>query len=282
MGRNRKLLLLVKKTPVSVGISLFILFIFLFCAIFASILTPYTPNEQNLKNIKAKPSQEHLLGTDHLGRDFLTRILHGARISLFSSVFSCTLGAIVGMFLGVVAGYSGKMLRAIIMRITDAMLSLPPLLLCMVLALVFGGGVLGVGFVIGIALMPTYIRVVYSMVLTLRKNDYVTEAKLLGVRKGMILVRHLLPNCFPTVIVVFTMNLGQAIMIEASLSYLGLGITAPTPAWGSMVSEGYKYIRTNPNLAILPGVCVLLIVVAFNLVGDQLRDVLDPRLRGKI
>lgn len=266
----------------SVKLCSIVMVVCLFFAIFAPVLTRYTPTEMNLLDIKAKPSKEHLLGTDHLGRDFLTRLIYGARVSLVTSVLSCLIGAILGMFFGVVAGYSNKMLSGFIMRVTDALLSLPPLLLCMVLALACGGGVLGVGVVIGISLMPTYVRVVYSMVLTLRSNDYVTAAGLLGVNKWKILYRHLLPNCFPTVIVVFTMNLGQAMMIEASLSYLGLGISAPTPAWGSMVSEGYKYIRTNPTLAISPGICILVIVIALNIVGDYLRDVLDPRLKGRI
>ena len=266
----------------NVQVCLVILVIFFISAAFAPILTPYTETEQELKNAHASISVEHWLGTDHLGRDTLTRLLYGARVSLVTSLFSCVLGSVIGMLLGVAAGYSTGVLRAVIMRATDAMLSLPPLLLCMVLALVFGGGIIGVGIVIGIALIPTYIRVVYSLVITLRENDYVVEAKLLGLNSFGILLRHLLPNCFPTVIVVFTMNLGQAMMIEASLSYLGLGIVAPTPAWGSMVAEGYKYLTKNPLLAILPGICILLIIVAFNIVGDALRDTLDPRLRGKL
>ena len=266
----------------SVKLCICIIIAFILSAIFAQVLTPYGQYENDLKNTKAAPSFQHLLGTDHLGRDFLTRILFGARVSLITSLFSSLLGSATGMLLGVIAGYTRGVMRAVIMRITDAMIALPPLLLSMVLALIFGGGIFGVGIVIAIALMPTYIRVVYGMVLTLRSNDYVTAAKLLGISDFRILLRHLLPNCFPTVIVVFTMNLGQAMMMESSLSYLGLGIKPPTPAWGSMVAEGYKYLLSNPLLAILPGFCVMLLVVSFNIVGDKLRDVLDPRLRGKL
>lgn len=152
----------------------------------------------------------------------------------------------------------------------------------MVLAMVFGGGVAGVSIVIGLSMFPSYARVSYGMVLSLRENDYVTAARLVGQSKRKILFKHLLPNCFPSLIVLFTMNLGTAIMLESSMSYLGVGITPPTPAWGSMVSEGYKCLLTNPMVAILPGICVILIVVAFNIVGDGLRDAIDPRLRGKL
>ena len=168
------------------------------------------------------------------------------------------------------------------MRVVDAKMSIPPLVLTMVLAMVFGGGVTGVSIVIGISMFSSYTRVSYGMVLSLRENDYVTAAMLVGQRKANILFKHLLPNCFPSLIVMFTMNLVSAIMMEASLSYLGIGITPPTPAWGSMVSEGYKYLLTNPMVSIIPGLCVLLVVVSFNILGDGLRDAIDPRLRGKL
>lgn len=136
--------------------------------------------------------------------------------------------------------------------------------------------------VIGITIMPSYIRMVYSQVLALRENDFIIASRLLGVENRKILFRHLLPNCFPTIIVMFTMNLGTAIMLESSLSFLGVGISAPTPAWGSMVSEGYDFLISNPTLAILPGLCVMLTVISFNIVGDAVRDAIDPRLRGKL
>ena len=152
----------------------------------------------------------------------------------------------------------------------------------MVLATLFGGGIQGVSIVIGIAMVPTYVRMVNAMVISLKSNDYIMASKIIGQSNSKILLRHLLPNCFPSLIVLITMNLGNAIMLEASLSYLGIGITPPTPAWGSMVSEGYNYLMSYPSIAILPGLCVLLIVVSFNIVGDVLRDSLDPRLRGKL
>lgn len=259
-----------------------IIVIFVLAAILAPILTPYEPSKQTLTAVLQHSSRDHLLGTDDLGRDLLTRILYGARISLITSLLSSLIAAALGTFLGLVAGYFGGFLSQVIMRLIDAQLSIPPLVLTMVLAMVFGGGVTGVSIVIGLSMFPSYTRVSYGQVLALKENDYVTAARLVGQRKFKILLHHLLPNCFPSLIVLFTMNLGTAIMLEASMSYLGIGITPPTPAWGSMVSEGYKYLLSNPMVAILPGLCVLLVVVAFNIVGDALRDAIDPRLRGKL
>jgi peptide/nickel transport system permease protein len=263
-------------------ISFILIFVFVFAAIFAPVLTPYNPTEQSLEEALAGPSADHLLGADNLGRDLLTRILYGARISLITSLLSSVWAAALGTLLGTLAGYYGRILGQSIMRLTDAHLSIPPLILAMVLASLFGGGVLGVSIAIGIAVIPTYIRVSNSVVLSIKENDFITEAALIGLRKWKIVFKHLLPNCIPSLLVIFTMNLGVAIMIEAALSYLGVGISPPTPAWGSMVSEGYNYLITNPSLALLPGFCVMLIVVAFNIVGDGLRDALDPRLRGKL
>ena len=263
-------------------ISFCIVVIFIVVAILAPYLTPYEPEKQELLNKLQGPSAAHWLGTDNLGRDLLTRILYGARISLISSVLSSLIAAALGTLLGLIAGFFGGFLSQVIMRVVDAKMSIPPLVLTMVLAMVFGGGVTGVSIVIGISMFSSYTRVSYGMVLSLRENDYVTAAMLVGQRKANSLFKHLLPNCFPSLIVMFTMNLGSAIMMEASLSYLGIGITPPTPAWGSMVSEGYKYLLTNPMVSIIPGLCVLLVVVSFNILGDGLRDAIDPRLRGKL
>ena len=259
-----------------------IIVLFVLAAILAPVLTPFEPEKQALLEKLQGPSAKHILGTDNIGRDLFTRILFGERISLLSSLLSSLIAAALGTTLGLVAGYFGGILSQVIMRIIDAQLSIPPLVLTMVLAMVFGGGVTGVSIVIGLSMFPSYARVSYGMVLSLKENDYVTAARLVGQSKRKILFKHLMPNCFPSLIVLFTMNLGTAIMLESSLSYLGIGITPPTPAWGSMVSEGYKYLLTNPMVAILPGLCVLLVVVAFNIVGDGLRDAIDPRLRGKL
>ena len=259
-----------------------IIIVFVVLAVLAPVLAPYPPTEQSLTEALQKPSAAHWFGTDNLGRDLLSRILYGARISLISSLLSSLIAAAIGTFLGLVAGYFGGLLSQVIMRVIDAQLSIPPLVLTIVLAMVFGGGITGVSVVIGLSMFPSYARVSYAQVLALKENDYVIAAQLVGQSERKIMFTHLLPNCFPSLIVLFTMNLGTAIMLEASMSYLGVGITPPTPAWGSMVSEGYKYLVSNPAIAILPGICVLLVVISFNIVGDSLRDALDPRLRGKL
>jgi ABC-type dipeptide/oligopeptide/nickel transport system permease subunit len=256
--------------------------LFILVALTAPVLTPYSPYEQELTNTYAAPSARHLLGTDNLGRDLLTRLLYGARISLVTSLLSSVWAAVIGTILGLISGYCGGVFNQVIMRITDAMLSIPPLIMTMVLAAILGGSVMGVSIVIGISIFPTYVRMVNGLVLSLRENDYIVAARLIGQKNWRILMHHLLPNCFASLIVIFTMNLGSAIMLEATLSYLGVGITAPTPAWGSMVSVGYKYLLRCPRIAILPGLCVMIVVIAFNVVGDGLRDALDPRLRGKL
>lgn len=259
-----------------------IIIVFVVLAVLAPVLAPYPPTEQSLTEALQKPSATHWFGTDNLGRDLLSRILYGARISLISSLLSSLIAAAIGTFLGLVAGYFGGLLSQVIMRVIDAQLSIPPLVLTIVLAMVFGGGITGVSVIIGLSMFPSYARVSYAQVLALKENDYVMAAQLVGQSERKIMFTHLLPNCFPSLIVLFTMNLGTAIMLEASMSYLGVGITPPTPAWGSMVSEGYKYLVSNPAIALLPGICVLLVVISFNIVGDSLRDALDPRLRGKL
>lgn len=259
-----------------------IIIVFVVLAVLAPVLAPYPPTEQSLTEALQKPSATHWFGTDNLGRDLLSRILYGARISLISSLLSSLIAAAIGTFLGLVAGYFGGLLSQVIMRVIDAQLSIPPLVLTIVLAMVFGGGITGVSVVIGLSMFPSYARVSYAQVLALKENDYVMAAQLVGQSERKIMFTHLLPNCFPSLIVLFTMNLGTAIMLEASMSYLGVGITPPTPAWGSMVSEGYKYLVSNPAIALLPGICVLLVVISFNIVGDSLRDALDPRMRGKL
>lgn len=259
-----------------------IIIVFVVLAVLAPVLAPYPPTEQSLTEALQKPSATHWFGTDNLGRDLLSRILYGARISLISSLLSSLIAAAIGTFLGLVAGYFGGLLSQVIMRVIDAQLSIPPLVLTIVLAMVFGGGITGVSVVIGLSMFPSYARVSYAQVLALKENDYVMAAQLVGQSERKIMFTHLLPNCFPSLIVLFTMNLGTAIMLEASMSYLGVGITPPTPAWGSMVSEGYKYLVSNLAIALLPGICVLLVVISFNIVGDSLRDALDPRLRGKL
>lgn len=263
-------------------ISFIVLSLFILVAIFAPLITRYSPYEQNVSQKYASSSADHPFGTDKLGRDILTRLAYGARISLLASLLSSMVAAVIGLVLGLIAGFFKGFISQLIMRIADAELSIPPLVLTLVLSLLFGDGVFGVVMVIGISLVPTYIRLVYGLVLSQKKNDFVLAAKLIGQSNSIIIIKHILPNCFPSLIVLFTMNLGTAMMLEASMSYLGIGIVPPTPTWGGMVSESYEVLILHPMQAILPGICIMLVVVAFNILGDGLRDALDPRLRGKL
>jgi peptide/nickel transport system permease protein len=219
-------------------------------AVFAPQISPYDPYETDLLAILAPPSKAHLLGTDEVGRDLLTRIIYGSRISLLVGIVAVSIGGIIGMGLGLIAGYAGGWINTIIMRVIDALLALPPLLLMLAIAVMLGGGLLNVLIALGIGLR--------------------------------IILQHLLPNAFPPLLVLITINLGTAIMMEASLSFLGIGILPPTATWGAMVSSGYRFLLTNPLVSFAPGVAILLVVLAFNMVGDGLRDALDPRLRGII
>lgn len=258
------------------------LVLFVVVSLLASVIAPYDPNQMDLLSKLKGPSAGHLLGTDYLGRDVLSRLIYGGRVSLAVSLLAGTFAAVVGIALGLVAGYFGGMLGKVIMGATDVVLSIPGLVFTMVIAVIMGKSVMSMTLAIGIGMIPTYIRMMNGLVLSLRENDYIVAAKLQGERESAILVRHLLPNTFPSLIVLFTINLGNAIMTESSLSYLGVGISPPTATWGNMVYDAYAYLLKAPQLAIIPGVCIILLIIAFNVVGDGLRDALDPRLRGKM
>ena len=260
----------------------FIILVLIATAIFAPLIAPYGSNEQDLSNILAQPSKSHLLGTDEVGRDLLTRIIYGSRISLLVGVVAVTIAGIIGMGLGLVAGYLGGWTNTIIMRCIDGLLALPPLVLMLAIAVVLGGGLINVLIALGIGMMPTYCRLMCGQVITLKESDYITAARVIGANNLRIMFRHLLPNSFPPLFVLITINLGTAIMMEASLSFLGVGITPPTATWGAMVSSGYRFILTNPLISFTPGIAILLVVLSFNMAGDGLRDALDPRLRGMI
>lgn len=265
-----------------VYISTAIILVFVLCAALAPILTRYDPNEIDLISSLAEPSGEHLLGCDLHGRDVFARILYGARVSLLSSVFSCILGAIVGMMLGLIAGYCEGVIGTIIMRYVDLQLAIPPLLFTIIIGMIAGHSLIGLIIAISFGMLPGFIRLMYGLVLSVKENDYIVVLRFANIPTWKIILKHLLPNTFPSMIVMFTMNLGSAIMLESTLSFLGIGIEAPTASWGSMVSDGYQYIFNRPFLAFVPGICITLTVIAFNIVGDSLRDALDPRLKGKL
>jgi len=256
--------------------------VFFLIAVAAPWLAPYDPLEQNLRATLQPPSRIHLLGTDELGRDTLSRLIYGARISLLVAIVVVIIAGGSGTIMGLIAGYFGGLTNTIIMRITDALMALPPIVLMLAISAVIGGGLKSILFSVGIVLAPTYCRLMCGQILTLKQSDFIIAANVLGANDVRIIIRHLLPNAFPPLIVLLTINLGTAIMFEATLSFLGIGIKPPTPSWGSMVMEGYRFLVKNPLISFAPGIAISLLVLGFNLVGDGLRDALDPRLRGTI
>jgi len=253
---------------------------FLITAAFAPFIAPYDPNQNKLSDSLLQPSTTHLLGTDSLGRDILSRIIFGTRTALMVGVVSLVIASTLGITLGLIAGFFGGWCYMIIMRFIDSLMSFPMILLALVLAAMLGGGLRNVMIAIGISLMSVYARLMCAQVLTIKQNDYITALKSVGANNSRIMLRHLFPNCFPPLIVQVTMQMGSAILAEAGLSFLGIGIAPPEAAWGAMVSNGYNFLLTHPWISIAPGVAIMLVVFSFNMVGDGLRDALDPRLRG--
>lgn len=247
---------------------------------FAELIAPYGMNDQDLHNVLAAPNAAHLLGTDSLGRDLLSRIIYGTRIALAVGVSTVVVSATVGTLLGLIAGYAQGIVQTVIMRITDALMAIPSLILTLIIAAVLKSGVVGVVIAVSVMLFPGYIRLTCGQVLSVKQNDYIMAERSMGAAKFRVMLRHILPNCLSPLIVQMTMMIGVAILAEASLSFLGLGIMPPTPAWGGLCNDGQKYLMMRPLLSIAPGLAIMILVFAFNMVGDGLRDALDPKLRG--
>ncbi len=259
-----------------------VILITIFIAVFAPWVAPYDPYQENLEQILQKPSWEHPLGTDTIGRDTLSRIVYGSRISFMVGLVSVSIAASLGMTTGLIAGYFGGLTYTILMRFVDAMMAFPMMLRALLLAAVLGSGIKNVMLALGIGLMTIYARLMCGQVLTIRESDYVVAARASGASNLRIMLRHIAPNSFPPLIVMMTMQMGFAILAEAGLSFLGIGIETPTATWGSMVSDGYKHLYTNPVLSLAPGLAIMLLVLAFNMVGDGIRDAFDPKLRGTL
>lgn len=251
-------------------------------AIFAPLLAPYDPYQNKLTDHLQPPSAAHWLGTDSLGRDTLSRIIYGSRTSLEVGLVAIIIAAGLGITLGMVAGYFGGLTNTIIMRFVDSLMAFPMILLALVIAALLGGGLLNVMIAIGVTMMAGYARMMCGQVLAVKENEYITAEHAVGSGDLRIMILHVLPNCFPPLIVLITMQMGAAILAEAGLSFLGIGIESPGAAWGSMVNDGYKYLLERPLLSFAPGVAIMLVVFAFNMIGDGLRDALDPRLKGTL
>ncbi len=251
----------------------------LLMALCAPLISPYDPIKQDLGIALAAPSLVHLLGTDNNGRDVLTRVIWGTRISLIAGLTSVAIGVIAGSVLGLMAGYWGGPIDDLLMRLVDAVLSFPALVLALALGAVLGAGLSGVLVALGVVYTPTFARLMRGQVLTIRTREYVHAARLLGGRDWWILARHVLPNTATPIVVQASLSIGFAILAEASLSFLGLGVQPPDPAWGSMINAGRGYLQQAPWMVFGPGAALFLTVLALNFVGDGIRDALDPRTR---
>jgi peptide/nickel transport system permease protein len=260
--------------------------LFVFVAIFAPFLAPHNPRAQDLSLISngccPGPSAHHLLGVDDLGRDELSRILYGARLSLLIGIVSVTVGLSIGITLGAISGFLGGWVDGTLMRLVDIMLAIPGFLMAIGIVALLGPGLLQVMIAIGIVNIPIFTRLLRGSVLAQRDNDFVLAARAVGVRRRKILISHVLPNSISVVIVAGTLALATAIIDAAGLSFLGLGPQDPsTPEWGNMLTDTVRYLQTAPFLAIFPGAAIVISVLGFNLIGDGLREALDPKLRGR-
>jgi ABC-type dipeptide/oligopeptide/nickel transport system permease subunit len=249
-------------------------------AIFAPLLARYDPINTDLRSVLKQPSAEHWLGTDRLGRDILSRIIYGTRTSLEIGFSAVLAAAFVGTLMGLTAAYFGGWVFAIIMRIADALMALPGIVLALLIAGLVGGGVPVVIFALGFGGIAPMCRVMCGLALSVKQNDYVMAGRAIGMSNWRLMLTQIFPNAFPPIMVFITMGIGGVVLGEAGLSFLGIGVQAPTPAWGSMVNDGYPNLLTNPLLSLAPGVAIMLLVFGFNMMGDGIRDAIDPRLRG--
>ena len=269
-----------KRKPVGAA-GLFVVIAMTAAALLAPMISPYDPYEIHGYSVEVAPGSDFLLGTDEFGRDVLSRLLHGARISLYVGLGSVFLGVTAGFLIGVVSGYVGGAFDLIVQRLVDALLAFPGIILALALMAVLGSSANNVVLALSIVLTPLTSRTARSQVLSLKEMDYITASRAIGAPASRIVFWHIAPNIFPIYVIMATITIGFAIIAEASLSFLGVGVPIDTPSWGGMLTgAASKYIRTAPWVAIAPGITIAVTVFAFNLLGDALRDVLDPRLRG--
>jgi peptide/nickel transport system permease protein len=252
---------------------------FVLLAVLAPVLVPYNPIQGDLKDRLQTPSTTHWLGTDELGRDLLSRILYGARVSLQIQIVSVVLALLVGVVLGSVGGYLGGYVDNVIMRAMDVLLAFPGIFLALGIIAALGPGLLNLMLAAGISSVPQFARIVRASVLSLKQREFVEAARALGGGSSRIMFRHLLPNCLAPIIVQSTLRMATVLLTASGLSFLGLGVQPPLPEWGAMLSNARSYLMVAPHVATIPGVAIMIVVVGFNLFGDGLRDTLDPRLR---
>lgn len=263
-----------------------ILIIVVLAVILAPFIAPYDVNKQFLADSMSPPSLQparsgniHLLGTDNLGRDLLTRLLYGGQISLMVGVMAIVISGVIGVVLGLISGYFGGLTDSVIMRLADIQLAIPSMLLAIVMAGIMGSGIMSIIIVLSITGWVQYARVVRGSVLKVKEMEYVQAAVSMGAGKGRVLFKYILPNIFNSVIVIATLQMARMILLEASLSFLGLGVNVATPTWGNMISTGRDYITTAGWLCVVPGVAIMVVIIAINLLGEWLRDTMDPQMK---
>ncbi len=267
-----------KKHKLAVAGGAFFVFL-IFLAVFASVVAPYSPYSADFEHAYEGPSLSHPLGTDEIGRDLLSRIIYGTRLSLAVGVISVALALVIGVFLGAVAGYFGGQVDNLIMRAMDILLAFPAILLAIAIMVILGPGLEKAMVAIGIVTIPGYARIVRGSVLSVKENEYIEAARAIGLPSWGIIWRHVLPNIMAPIIVRSTLGVSEAILDAAALGFLGLGAQAPKAEWGLMLSRGKAYLYSSPHLVYFPGIMITLTVLSLNLFGDGLRDALDPRLK---
>lgn len=272
-----KMIRMVRENKLS-AISIAVILLFVLASLLAPVLTPYDPAKMDMAHRLSGPSAAHLLGTDEGGRDILTRMLYGSRVSLLAGVLPTLMSMVTGTALGLIAGYAGGHADDVIMRIADIMLAFPSTLLAMLIMYTLGGGLFNVFLTLSLVSWAGIARVVRAETLSIKNSVFVTAARSIGVPGYRIILRHILPGCTPTLIVLFTLSVPSSILTESSLSFLGLGIQPPDSSWGLMINLGRQYLYTAPWLCFAPCAAIMLIVLAFNFLGDGLRDALDPHL----
>ena len=261
------------------GFGLVVVSLVLFVALSADVIAPYNPNQAQQAGVLTPPALAHWLGTDQLGRDVLSRIIHGARTSVQAGVVSVGFALMTGVSIGLLAGYHGGWIDDALVLLVDALWSFPTLVLALAIAASLGPGLTNAMLAIGVVFTPVFARLVRGQTLSVRERDFVMAARALGGGSGRVMLRHIWPNVTPPIIVQTSLLVASAIVVEAALSFLGLGIEPPTASWGSMLKAGYQYMQQAPWLSFAPGTAIFVTVLAFNLLGDGLRRGLDPRLR---
>jgi peptide/nickel transport system permease protein len=260
-------------------VGLWMVSVFIVVAIFAPLIAPYDPIEQNMQIMLEKPSIKHPFGTDEFGRDLLSRIIYGAQISLAIGTIGVLIAVVFGVALGTIAGYFGGWIDHIIMRIMDIFMAFPSFLLALAIVSVLGPGMVNVMIAIGIFSIPNFSRIARSSVISIKNKEFIEATRAMGGTDTRIIIKHLIPNSISPIIVLSTMRIATAIITAAGLSFLGMGAQPPTPEWGAMLSTGREYLRVAPHVSTIPGLAIMFLVLGFNMLGDGLRDALDPKMK---